>query len=737
MNAELSQAEGCITAVVFQNPDNGYTVARLKTDPGELITIVGTLPQTVVGERLRVEGVWTEHSTYGRQLELRSAERNLPDSRIGILAYLSSRSIRGIGPKLAARIVDRFGERSLDVIEHEHRLLTQISGISAAKAEEIHESFLAQQGLRLLVEFLGRHQLPVELAVRIYRAYGELSLTIIEDDPYCLTQEPIGAAFAQVDRFALDMGFDGDDERRVDAGILYELRYNIGGGHVFLPCRTLTELTAGFLHLEPEAVREGILRLQEQELVTLETVAGQEAVYLPQFSAAERYLAGRFPAMAETKLPPPPHLERTLRQIEGDRRIEYAELQREAIRAAATEQLLIITGGPGTGKTTILKGILDLYDRQGLKTLLAAPTGRAAKRLTELTGRDASTIHRLLEVDVAASNEDDMIFLRNERNPLSCDAVIVDETSMVDLPLMYALVRALPLRCRLIFVGDPDQLPSVGPGNVFSDLIRSERIRTIRLTDIFRQARESLIITNAHRINSGLLPELEDRSGDFFFLPRQSGTAVCQAVTDLCRRRLPEKLGIPTEDIQVLTPTRKGETGTRELNRLLQAALNPPAPGKTEKKYGDYTYRVGDRVMQIRNNYDIIWRKQGSDRPGTGIFNGDVGLITEIDAEGQTLTIRFDDREAVYSFDLLPQIEPAFAMTVHKSQGSEYRAVVLCAWRGTPLLLSRSVLYTAVTRARELLILVGEREVISYMVRNDKKQKRFSGLCWRLRREIP
>ena len=426
MEAELARAEGSVAAVVFQNHDNGYTVARLKVDRGEQITIVGTLPQTAVGERLRVEGVWTEHSTYGRQLELRAVERVLPESRIGILAYLSSRTIRGVGPKLAARIVDRFGERSLEVIEHEHEQLAQITGISPAKAKEIHESFLSQQGLRLLAEFLGRYQLPVDLAVRIYREHGELSLAAIEDDPYCLTTDGVGVSFAQVDRFALEMGVDSADERRVDAGILYELRFNSTGGHVFLPQETLVSVTADFLHLDREVIREGLQRLFERGRVTLETVAGIEAVYLPQFARAERFLAERFLSMANSAARLPANLSRTVAEIEAEQEIEYAELQRHAIYAAASERLLLITGGPGTGKTTILKGILGLFDRQRIKTLLAAPTGRAAKRLTELTGRDASTIHRLLEVDVTGGDGEDMIFLHNEHNPLTCDAVIVD-----------------------------------------------------------------------------------------------------------------------------------------------------------------------------------------------------------------------------------------------------------------------------------------------------------------------
>ena len=733
MEAELVQLEGSVSAVVFQNRENGYSVIRLNTGAGDPVTVVGILPDTNVGERLRVQGSWTEHSTYGRQLELQSAERLLPESRIEILAYLSSHAIRGIGPKIAARIVDRFGAETLNIIEREPLRLAEITGISQAKAEEIHESFQAQQGLRRLAEYLGTYQLPSDLAVRIYRTYGELSEMAIRDNPYFLTEEPFDADFGRVDSFALAEGLDGADERRVDAGILYELRFNTTGGHVFVPKEQLLLITSEFLRLDRSLIEAGIDRLAEQERVLLDSIAGLEAVYLPEYGRAERYLTERFLEMTDRCPTLPANLAKTVADIEAEEQISYAELQRQAIYAAASEQLLLVTGGPGTGKTTTLRGILDLYDRLHLRTLLAAPTGRAAKRLTELTGRDASTIHRLLEVDVSPE-DGQMIFVHNAHNPLTCDAVIVDETSMVDLLLMYDLVQALPPKTRLILVGDPDQLPSVGAGNVFSDLIRSQRIPTVRLTEIFRQARESLIVMNAHRVNRGELPELAAKDRDFFFLQRSSGEAVCSTITDLCSRRLPERMGIPAEEIQVLSPTRKTETGTRLLNRMLQQALNPPAPEKHEKAFGDYIYREGDRVMQIRNNYDIIWRRLGANGMGSGIFNGDVGVIQSIDPAAQNLTIHFDDREAVYTYDMLPQLEPAFAMTVHKSQGSEYRAVVLCAWKGTPLLLSRSILYTAITRARELLIVVGDQGVVEYMVQNNKKQKRFSGLKWRLRK---
>ena len=731
MERELIRVEGSVAAVVFQNAENGYTVLRLKDSGGEQLTVVGTVPETKIGERLRVEGYWNSHSTYGKQLEIVNLDRLMPETRMEILAYLSSHAIRGVGPKIAARIVERFGADSLKIIEREPERLAELSGISASKAQEIHESFQSQQGLRNLVEFLNSYQLPADLAVRVYKAYGELSMMAIQDNPYFLTEEGFGANFAQVDAFALALGFDGSDERRVDAGLLFELSYNSTGGHVFVPEPQLIDATASFLRLDRDCIQAGLQRLEEQERILRDPIAALNAVYLPAYGEAERYLARRFTDMVGQKVSLPRNLAASVARIEANQELEYAELQRNAIYAAASEKLLIVTGGPGTGKTTTLRGILDLFEQMRLKTFLAAPTGRAAKRLTELTGRDASTIHRLLEVDVSPESGE-MVFVHNLHNPLNCDAVIVDESSMVDLLLMFELVQALPESCRLILVGDPDQLPSVGAGNVFSDLICSGIIPTIRLTEIFRQARESLIIMNAHRINRGERPELHETQKDFFFLQRKGDEAVAQTVTDLCSRRLPQKLGIAPEEIQVLSPTRKGETGTGALNRLLQQSLNPPAPEKHEKRYGSVIFREGDRVMQIRNNYDIIWNKIDSPGMGSGIFNGDVGIIRAIDNQAQTITIHFDDREAVYPYEMLSQLEPAYAMTVHKSQGSEYRAVVLCAWRGTPLLLSRSILYTAVTRARELLIVVGDEQVVDYMVHNDKRQKRFSGLKWRL-----
>ncbi len=724
---------GTVSAIVFQNQENGYTVLRLKSQDGEMVTVVGTIPMTVVGERLSITGRWTSHASYGRQFEAELLERLMPESRDEILAYLSSRAVKGIGEKTAQRIVDNFGSRSLDIIENEPEKLAQLPGISASKAREISESFRRQVGMRRLIEFLSAHHLPAEMAVRLYRSYGEMAVDALRDDPYMLTQPFFGADFPTVDHFALGLNVEADDERRVEAGIIFELTYNQTNGHTFISRNNLLTATASLLSLEEAIIDAGIARLSEMGRLVTDTVAGLEACYIPELYEAETYIADRVLEMTANPPEPPRRLDAMLEEIQAEAKIDYAEKQLEAIRAAAENRILIVTGGPGTGKTTTMAGILNLFDKMKLKTQLAAPTGRAAKRLSECTGRDASTIHRLLETQYDPET-DAMCFFHDEDTPLRVDAMVVDETSMVDVLLMQSLLKALPRHCRLILVGDPDQLPSVGPGNLFSDLIRSETAATIRLTEIFRQAQESLIVMNAHAVNHGQLPDLSVKNKDFFFMKRRTAEAVVQTIQELCVKRLPQNMGIEPNEIQVLSPTRKNEAGTRNLNRQLQAVLNPPSPGKKEKKYGEIVFREGDRVMQIRNNYDILWKKREQNGSGTGIFNGDIGKITAIDHQEETVTVVFDDREAEYDFAMLSELELAYAMTVHKSQGSEYRAVILTAWPGSKYLLTRSVLYTAITRAKDLLILVGDEAVVAAMVNNDRQTHRYSGLKLRLQK---
>ena len=731
MEQELEIIQGVISAVVFENYDNGYAVLRLNVGGGQAVTVVGTIPLPAAGERLMVTGKWSNHPSFGRQFEAEFLERLMPQTSMEILSYLGSRIIKGIGPRMAARIVERFGDETLTVMERQPERLAEVSGISREKALKIGEEFHQRVGMRQLMEFFTLHHLPPELAVRTYKLYGESTVDLLYDDPYLLMDEGLEAPFGAVDRFAIDLGVAGDDPRRVEAGILFELRYNLSAGHAFLPEDKLVAATAQLLNIDGASVTEGLNRLMEADRLVRDHLAGITVDYLPQLHEAENYCTRRLLEAASVHIPAPGNLERMLRTAQKEDRIEYSQQQKDAIRAAATERILLITGGPGTGKTTILNGILSLFGQMQLKCLLAAPTGRAAKRLTEVTGEEASTIHRLLEAGID-QNTGLMFFAKDESNPLKADAIIIDEMSMVDVQLLHSLLQAIPANKRIILVGDPDQLPPVGPGFPFSDMLRSGVLPTVRLTEVFRQAQQSLIVMNAHRVNRGEMPELKSVTSDFFFMRRQNEDGVRSTIRDLCTTRLPQNMGIPSDQIQVLTPTRKGGVGTWSLNTLLQEALNPSASNKKERQSGEFTFREGDRVMQIRNNYDILWKKCDGSAVGAGIFNGDIGIIRKIDPQMETVTVVYDDREADYDYTQLNELEPAYAMTVHKSQGSEYRAVILAAWNGSPYLLSRSILYTAITRARELLIIVGREETVAIMTENAKKNRRYSGLKLRL-----
>ena len=732
---ELEIIQGAISAVVYQNYENGYAVLRLNVGGGQTVTVVGTIPLPAVGEKLMVTGKWSNHSSYGRQFEAEFLERLMPQTTMEILNYLSSRVIKGIGPRMAARIVERFGAETLAVMEREPERLAEVTGISREKARSIGEEFRLQVGMRQIMEFFALHHLPAELAVRTYKRYGDSTMELLYDDPYLLMDEELEASFSAVDQFAIALGVAGDDPRRVEAGVQFELNYNLTGGHSFLPEDKLTAATAKLLSVEEDTVKQAVERLLGVDRLNREQLAGITVIYLPQLYEAETESTRRLLEFAGNTFPEPKNLNKLIASVAKDSGIDYSPQQLEAIREAATSGLLLITGGPGTGKTTILNGILELLGRMQLRTLLAAPTGRAAKRLSEVTGEDASTIHRLLEAGIDPATGK-MFFARDEENPLKCDAVIVDEMSMVDVQLLHSLLQAIPQGKRLILVGDPDQLPPVGPGFPFGDMLRSGVLPSVRLTEIFRQAQESLIVMNAHRVNQGEMPDLKCVTSDFFFMRRNNEESVCSLVRDLCATRLPQNMGIPSDQIQVLSPTRKGAVGTVNLNRLLQAALNPPGPDKKERTFGDYLFREGDRVMQIRNNYDILWKKTDASMVGAGIFNGDVGIIQSIDTGTETLSVLFDDKVADYDFTQLNELEPAYAMTVHKSQGSEYRAVVLTAWNGSPYLLSRSILYTAITRARELLVIVGKEETVGIMVENAKKNRRYSGLKLRLQGKV-
>ena len=734
MNAlgERVTVEGSVDAVIFQNEENGYTVLLLRVDgEDEPITVVGCIPCAAAGEGMTVTGVWVNHPVHGPQLSAESVERRLPQEEEDIICYLSSGILKGVGPATAQRLVEHFGTDTLRVLEEEPERLRTIKGITAKKAMELSEAFRALTGLRQVMEFLARYDLPVYLAMSVQRTYGDNALQMLRDDPYILSRAQFGVDFAVADAIAISMGFGGDDPCRLRAAIEYELAHNAGNGHVFLPREKLLAATAQLVDVDTDMVETALDKLIDSFAVVEKPIANVRGCYLPRLYQAETFVAQRLLSMLRAPVEQLRQVDKTIDAIEKEQGVSYAPLQRQAVRMAAEGGVLLLTGGPGTGKTTSLRGIVALYRRMGLDVALLAPTGRAAKRLGEVTDCDAQTIHRALGMSYNDLTGQ-AAFKKNGSDPLEAHAVIVDEMSMVDLELMQALLEALRPGCRLVLVGDPDQLPSVGAGNVLGDLLRSTVVPTVSLTQVFRQAEQSAIIRNAHAVNMGQPPQLDSNQGDFFFLCRRSPDRLVQTVVELCRDRLPRNMNIPADQIQVLSPTRKGACGTVSLNRALQAALNPPSPQKRQKQWGDVTFRVGDRVMQTKNNYDVLWEKDDG-TAGSGIFNGDVGVIQDIDSSGELIVLRFDDRTATYTADLLSQLDMAYAITVHKSQGSEYPAVILVSAPAAPSLMVRGVLYTAITRARRMLIMVGDDAVPARMAENDRQQRRYSGLRRRLK----
>lgn len=727
---EQTEINGIISSVIYLNDENGYAVVRMETDSGEMVTAVGCLPYIAPGEMISAEGSWVTHAQHGRQFKIEQSNRLLPTSADGIYEYLAGSTVKGIGPATAALIVDRFKEKSLDILEMHPEKLAEIKGISLTKAKDLSASFKKQAGVRRLTEFLCAYGIKPLVALKLYRAYGSAALETVHENPYIISASHIGASFADADNLALELGIEGDSINRISAAVLFELQHNSGNGHCFIPRDKLIAATSQLISVPADLVSDAIDSLSENGGLVCDKVANLNVCYLTELYEAETYTAERLKSMVGLKTKSSANIERLITKLESLYDISYAPLQKQSIELALNNRILVITGGPGTGKTTILKGILSLYDELELETLLAAPTGRAAKRMSELTGREASTIHRLLGAKMAEDGET-VVFSKHEGDPLNCDALVLDECSMVDITLMSSLLKALKPGCRLVLVGDADQLPSVGPGNVFSDIIRSQTVPTVRLTEIFRQKGDSRIVRNAHMINRGEHPDFEANTGDFFRLRRLKGGTAVETIVELCARRLPENMKIPSASIQVLSPTRKGETGTVNLNKRLQAALNPPSESKKEKLFGEAVFRVGDRVIQTKNNYDTIWKTKGG-VSGAGVYNGDIGTIAQIDPITETLTVDFEDKLATYSFEMLNELEHAWALTVHKSQGSEYRAVVLALSGDVQILLTRGVLYTAVTRAKELLIMVGDDNIAHRMIDNNKQSRRYSALRLRL-----
>lgn len=728
----LYEMSGSVERVIFRNEKNQYTVLELNNSE-ELVTVVGCLPFVSEGEELKVIGTWTSHPSFGPQFKAKACERSRPATAAAILKYLSSGAVKGIGAATAARIVETFGENALDIIENDPERLAQVKGVTKAKAKKISEDFKQANGIKDVMVRLGKYGITPEEAVRVWKRYGAYAEDCIRKDPFCLCDEELDIDFARADTIAASLEMPQDDTGRVRAGLIYVLRHNANNGHTCLPRESLVQVASRMLQVEPD-VAGGILRSMEDTFdVHTETFGEREFLFLPRYHQSEIYCADRLQMML--RYPPQSivGVEGSIKEIEIREGIHYAPEQKQAITQALEKGFLILTGGPGTGKTTTLNGIIRILKEKGETVLLAAPTGRAAKRMSELTGEEAKTVHRMLQVQW--DEADNPVFSRNEQNPLECDAVVVDELSMVDVSLFEGVLRALPLGCRLILVGDCDQLPSVGAGNVLGDLIASQMFPVVQLTEIFRQSMESLIVTNAHRIVAGEMPQLADKTHDFFFLPLRRAESISSTIVDLCARRLPASYGYSVyQDIQVLTPGRKGELGTQELNRRLQEVLNPPDKGKKELNVNGYLLREGDKVMQVKNNYNLPWsRSDGT--TGEGVFNGDMGILIEVDKAAGAITVAIDDKMVLYDTDHAGELELAYAATVHKSQGNEFQAVVMPMFPGPKQLEYRNLLYTAVTRAKNLLILVGEERTVRAMVANNRKTRRYSGLLHFLERE--
>lgn len=729
ISVELS---GSVEDVIYKNADNGYTVINLGCGEG-LIAVVGNLGDVNEGERLSLRGGWITSPKYGRQFKAAMCERSMPETESEISAYLGSGVIKGLGPAIAKKIVKQFGTEALDIIDNDCMQLTVIKGITSDKALYISNEYHKITGVNEVIKFLGEYNFGPAHAISVWSAFEHDSIKQIKTNPYILCTSGIDIDFRSVDRMAADLGFDAENSDRVRAGIVYVLHENANAGHTCLPTEKLRESVCDNLGIERRQFESCLDDCEEKDWVVRITLGKREFVYLPEYYLAETYIAKKLAFMLRTSAQYEKDYSDEIRGVEFSENIQYEDLQRAAISACLTGSVFILTGGPGTGKTTTLNGVIKILKAQKKRILLCAPTGRAAKRMSDLTGEPARTIHRLLEVDFNAKGE--LKFKRNETNPLPADVVIADEMSMVDALLMCSLVRAIKPTSKFIMVGDSNQLPSVGAGNVLKDLIASHYIPSVELKEIFRQAAQSLIVTNAHRIVNGEFPVLDDRQNDFFFMNKSLESDIAELVIQLAKQRLPDTYGFsPIDDIQVLCPTKMGMAGTKELNKQLQSALNPPSQNKAELKFFDVIFRTGDKVMQTKNDYDVLWTK--NNEKGSGIFNGDIGIIRSVDRFSQNVTIDFEGRVAIYTSEMLRRLEHAYAITIHKSQGSEYDAVIIPITAFTHNLLYRNLLYTGVTRAKKMIIVIGTKELVKTMVDNNRKMLRYSLLRPLLEKEM-
>lgn len=728
--------QGYVDHIVYRNEENGYTVFQLSNDGGE-VTCVGNFPYIGDGELLEVTGEYIIHNLYGLQLKVSSHELKEPEDVVSIERYLGSGAIKGVGPKMAGKIVKKFKGDTFRIMEEEPERLSEIKGISERMAREISAQVEEKKDMRRAMIFLQKYGISVSLGAKIYQHYGQDVYRVLEENPYQIAEDVPGVGFRTADEIAARAGIRADSAFRVQSGLFYTLQQSTAEGHVYLPEETLFYRTAQLLQTELPDAEKHLMDLSIAKKVVLKKADGQVRVYPARFYYLELRTAAMLHDLNIRCRIRKDAAQQKLLQIEKEEGLDLDEKQKEAVLGAAENGLFILTGGPGTGKTTTINEMIRFFEEEGMDIRLAAPTGRAAKRMTEATGYEAQTIHRLLEVSGSPEDDTPGGFSRNQDNPLDTDVIIIDEMSMVDLPLMHALLSAVSVGTRLILVGDVNQLPSVGPGSVLKDIIRSGRFPVEELRKIFRQAGESDIIVNAHKINAGEMVILDNKGKDFFFLKRQDANVIIRVLLALIQQKLPGYVGADPFEIQVLTPTRKGLLGVERLNQILQQYLNPPDEKKTEMEHGEHLFRTGDKVMQIRNNYQLEWeirtgRGLTVDK-GQGIYNGDMGIVTQIDLFSKTLEVEFDEhRRVTYLFDMTEELELAYAITIHKSQGSEYPAVVLPLLPGPRLLYNRNLLYTAVTRARKCITIVGSEETFQEMIQNKSEQERYTSLDERI-----
>lgn len=726
---------GIVETIVFKSDDTGYVVSKIRIDK-ETINAVGVVPFLKEGQQVKIKGQWVIHKQFGRQFNIEEYEEVLPNSVEGIEKYLSTGIIHGIGPVTAKKIVQKFGVDTLDILDNHIERLKEIEGIGERKFKIIYESYIEQQGLKDIMIYFQSHGITTNQCIKIYKKYGDQSRYVVEENPYVLSDEISGIGFITADKIAKNIGIEITSPYRVQSGIRYVLNQFSASGNTYMPKEQLIDEVAKVLVVDKELIEENIYNCSLEGKIKIEKIGDIEGVFLLPYYYCELGVTNKIITLGiENFRTINTDIEFEIKSFEKKNDIEFAQSQREAIIGAFDNGIEIITGGPGTGKTTIIKAIIEIYENNGMKVLLAAPTGRAAKRMTESTGREAKTIHRLLEMGV--SDDENSFFGKGETSPLEGDVVIIDEASMIDIMLMHNLLKAIKLGTRLIIVGDVDQLPSVGAGNVLKDLIESNFIKVVRLNDIFRQGKESMIVTNAHKINNGEMPQTNRKDGDFFFENKQDLDDILNTIIDLINRRLPkfnnnwDKL----RDMQVLTPTRKGTLGVQNLNNKLQEVLNPKASYKKEKSLKEVTFREGDKVMQTKNNYSLKWfRINGEgDNEGVGVFNGDMGFIESINEDEKTITIIFDDeRKVIYDYIYIDELELAYAITIHKSQGSEFKVIITPAFMGSPFLMNKNLLYTGITRAKELVVVVGVPKALKYMVSNVRSMDRYSSLKERI-----